>query len=56
MVLEFRNLRMLKRAGRGHDPSGVSGTSPGECAILCPVCPHPDKNLPEGWEDNEEKQ
>ncbi|KAG1851623.1 hypothetical protein DFJ58DRAFT_716681 [Suillus subalutaceus] len=44
-------IRMLKRAGRDHDPSGMDATSTGECAVLCPACPHPGKNLPEGWED-----
>ena len=42
---------MLKRAGRGHDPSGVAGTSPGECAVECPACPHPSKNLPDNWNE-----
>lgn len=41
---------MLKRADRGHDSSGVAGTSPGECAVECPACPHPGKNLPDDWE------
>lgn len=41
---------MLKRAGRGNDPCGIESTLDGECAIECPACPHPDKNLPEGWE------
>jgi hypothetical protein len=42
---------MLKRSGRGHDPNGVEATVAGECAVLCPACPHPGKNLPEGWAD-----
>ncbi|KAJ7242248.1 hypothetical protein C8J57DRAFT_1557922 [Mycena rebaudengoi] len=29
---------------------GLWGPEPGECALLCPACPHPGKNLPEGWE------
>ncbi|KIM74802.1 hypothetical protein PILCRDRAFT_14111 [Piloderma croceum F 1598] len=24
---------------------------PGDCAVECPACPHPERNLPEGWED-----
>lgn len=39
---------MLKRAGRGHD--GISATKMGECAVLCPACPHPGINLPKNWE------
>ncbi|KAG2108875.1 hypothetical protein DEU56DRAFT_874521 [Suillus clintonianus] len=51
MVREWRHLKMVKRFGRGHDPAGVKATSPGECAILCPACPQPGKNLPDGWQD-----
>ncbi|KAJ7046193.1 hypothetical protein C8F04DRAFT_938986 [Mycena alexandri] len=51
MTREWRNLQMLKRSGRGHDPSGAKGTGPGECALLCPACPHPGKNLPDNWEN-----
>ncbi|KAJ7800235.1 hypothetical protein B0H14DRAFT_2387450 [Mycena olivaceomarginata] len=51
MARQYRHLLMLKRAGRGHDPSGVWGTAPGELAVQCPVCPNPAVNLPEGWED-----
>ncbi|KAF8215194.1 hypothetical protein K438DRAFT_1561909 [Mycena galopus ATCC 62051] len=42
---------MGKRAGRAHHPTGIAGTSPGELAIPCRACPHPNINLPEGWED-----
>lgn len=41
---------MLKRAGRGQDPAGASATGQGELAVECPACPHPGRNLPEGWE------
>ncbi|KAJ7840610.1 hypothetical protein B0H14DRAFT_3458005 [Mycena olivaceomarginata] len=51
MAREYRHLQMLKRAGRGHDPTGVEGTKPGELAIRCPCCPRPGVNLPENWED-----
>ncbi|KAH7918603.1 hypothetical protein BV22DRAFT_1024324 [Leucogyrophana mollusca] len=50
MVREWRDLKMLKRAGRGHDPAGVDATQSGECAILCPACPQPGKNLPDDWQ------
>ncbi|KAJ7088319.1 hypothetical protein C8R44DRAFT_751892 [Mycena epipterygia] len=57
MTQEWRHLQMLKRAGRGHDPAGVAGTRQGECALLCPACPQPGKNLPPDWADApEEKQ
>lgn len=51
MVREWRHLKMLKRAARGHDPAGVQATQAGECAVLCPACPQPDKNLPVNWRD-----
>jgi hypothetical protein len=50
MARQWRHLLMLKRAGHGHDPSGVFGTGAGELALECPVCPNPKVNLPEGWE------
>ncbi|KAJ7030889.1 hypothetical protein C8F04DRAFT_1263380 [Mycena alexandri] len=49
MVRQWRHLQMLKRSGRGHDPSGVEGTKPGGLAIECPACPRPDVNLPDDW-------
>ncbi|KAG2058310.1 hypothetical protein BDR06DRAFT_980537 [Suillus hirtellus] len=42
---------MCMCAGRGHDPGGINATTAGELAVQCPVCPHPGKNLPQGWED-----
>ncbi|KAJ7315117.1 hypothetical protein DFH08DRAFT_715859 [Mycena albidolilacea] len=46
MTRQWRHLQMLKRAGRGHAADGVRGTKSGECALLCPACPQPGKNLP----------
>ncbi|KAJ7022257.1 hypothetical protein C8F04DRAFT_1272805 [Mycena alexandri] len=54
MTREWRHLQLLKRSGRGHDPTGAMGTGPGECALLCPACPHPGKNLPEDWKNGAE--
>ncbi|KAJ7260647.1 hypothetical protein C8J57DRAFT_1636746 [Mycena rebaudengoi] len=56
MTCEWRNLQMLKRAGRGHDPTGLEGTKPGECALKCPACPQPGKNLPRDWETASEER
>ncbi|KAH7918244.1 hypothetical protein BV22DRAFT_1108409 [Leucogyrophana mollusca] len=39
MVREWQHLRMLKRAGRGHDPEGLAAMQPGQCA-----------NLPDDWD------
>jgi hypothetical protein len=46
----WRNLLLLKRAGRGQDPAGASATALGELAVECPACPHPGRNLPEDWD------
>ncbi|KAG1724932.1 uncharacterized protein EDB91DRAFT_1331171 [Suillus paluster] len=51
MIREWCHLKMLKCSGRGHEASGIDGTAEGECAILCPACPHPGKNLPVDWKD-----
>ncbi|KAJ7096966.1 hypothetical protein C8R44DRAFT_586248, partial [Mycena epipterygia] len=56
MTRQWRHLQMLKRAGRGHDPAGVANTAPGACALLCPACPQPGKNLPPDWKDAPEER
>lgn len=50
VMRQWRFLKMLKCSGRGHDPAGINATGVGECAVLCPACPQPRINLPEGWE------
>ncbi|KAF8190101.1 hypothetical protein BJ912DRAFT_850370 [Pholiota molesta] len=45
MIHEWRHLKLMKRAGRGHAPGGIEGTKEGECAVLCPACPQPGKNM-----------
>lgn len=49
-VREWRHIRMAKRAGRGNDPAGLDATANGALAVPCRSCPHPDINLPNGWE------
>ncbi|OSC96667.1 hypothetical protein PYCCODRAFT_1448403 [Trametes coccinea BRFM310] len=49
MVRQWRHLKMLKRSGRGHAKDAATATAPGECAVECPACPHPSKNLPADW-------
>ncbi|KAH7905401.1 hypothetical protein BJ138DRAFT_1138292 [Hygrophoropsis aurantiaca] len=51
MIRQWRHLRSLKRSGRGHDPAGIEATREGECAVLCPACPQPGKNLPSDWKE-----
>ncbi|KAF8837383.1 hypothetical protein BDN67DRAFT_991793 [Paxillus ammoniavirescens] len=50
MSQEWRHLKLLKRSGRGHDPAGIANTEEGACAVLCPACPQPGKNLPAHWD------
>ncbi|KAJ6492734.1 hypothetical protein C8R47DRAFT_1070284 [Mycena vitilis] len=50
IVRQYRMMEMLKRAGRGQDDSGVAGTGQGELALPCRACPHPEINLPDGWD------
>ncbi|KAH9847790.1 hypothetical protein C2E23DRAFT_942536 [Lenzites betulinus] len=51
MIRQWRNLKVLKRGGRGHSVAPASSTEPGECAVECPACPIPGKNLPPDWQD-----
>ncbi|KAI1792316.1 hypothetical protein LXA43DRAFT_1093838 [Ganoderma leucocontextum] len=51
VVAQWRHLKMLKRCGRGHDPSGVDGTQQGELAVRCPACPRVNINLPPNWDE-----
>ncbi|KAF4612165.1 hypothetical protein D9613_004616 [Agrocybe pediades] len=51
MYRQWCILSMAKRAGRGHDENGIKATSEGQCALLCPACPQPEKNLPSDWKD-----
>ncbi|SJL15740.1 uncharacterized protein ARMOST_19245 [Armillaria ostoyae] len=51
MLLQWRHLKMLKRGGRAHFNDGVVTTGPHNLAVLCPSCPCPGINLPEGWEE-----
>ena len=48
MVREWRYLKMLKWSGCTRVKDGNIPTS---FAILCPACPQPGINLPEGWEN-----
>lgn len=40
---------MLKHTGRASEFSGIAATQQGALAVKCPACPHPEKNIPEGW-------
>ncbi|PBK80807.1 hypothetical protein ARMGADRAFT_858081, partial [Armillaria gallica] len=47
MLLQWWHLKMLKR----HVPNGVETTQYHDLVVLCPSCPQPGINLPEGWEN-----
>jgi hypothetical protein len=53
MTRQWMHLALVKHAGQGHDPCEdcINATKPGECALLCPACPQPGKNLPPDWEN-----
>ncbi|KAH6897792.1 hypothetical protein BKA70DRAFT_1116038 [Coprinopsis sp. MPI-PUGE-AT-0042] len=51
VVRLWRTLFSAKRGARGQDPGGIDSTAEGELAQECPACPHPGKNLPDGWKE-----
>ncbi|KAF7971367.1 hypothetical protein HWV62_21322 [Athelia sp. TMB] len=55
MVREWRHIKMVKRAGQGHQSDGAAMYDPGKCAVMCPACPHPGRNLPDGWEHDKDR-
>ncbi len=48
---QWRHLKILKRHGRGHVIGGIESTLAGSCAVECPACPQPGRNLPENWRE-----
>ena len=50
IIRQWRNIKLAKRQGKGHDPKGIDSTSEGELAVLCRSCPHPAINLPREWD------
>ncbi|RDX40751.1 hypothetical protein OH76DRAFT_1459407 [Lentinus brumalis] len=56
MAREWRHLKMLKRGGRGNILGGAVAPPSGSCAVECPACPHPGKNLPDNYADSPPKQ
>ncbi|KAJ7854415.1 hypothetical protein B0H14DRAFT_3650472 [Mycena olivaceomarginata] len=51
MSRQWAFLKRIKRAGRAHDPLGLSATVLRECAVRCWACPHDGRNLPMDWRD-----
>ncbi|KAG2366038.1 hypothetical protein BDR07DRAFT_1480611 [Suillus spraguei] len=52
MIREWRFVMQMKHCGQGHHPGGIQATEASACAVLCPACPHPSRNLPVGWENS----
>ncbi|KAJ7705920.1 hypothetical protein B0H16DRAFT_1345957 [Mycena metata] len=51
IVRQYRMMELHKRAGRGHEDSGVNGTRQGELAEpRCRMCPIPEVNIPEDYD------
>ncbi|KAF9030906.1 hypothetical protein BJ165DRAFT_1535567 [Panaeolus papilionaceus] len=46
----WRHMMGLKRTGCAHSLSGALGTELGGTLVECPLCPHPEKNLPGNWD------
>lgn len=40
-----------KRGGGGHIAGGLASITGGSLALECPACPHPGRNLPQGWDE-----
>lgn len=56
MTRQWRHVRTLKRAGWGHITNGIAKATQGSCALLCPACPQPGKNMAPNWADMPEEQ
>ncbi|KAJ6484517.1 hypothetical protein C8R47DRAFT_1073122 [Mycena vitilis] len=50
IVRQWREVKRMKRAKRGHAAGGVSATKRGELVLECRQCPQPKRNLPDDWE------
>ncbi|KAJ6454053.1 hypothetical protein C8R47DRAFT_997428 [Mycena vitilis] len=50
IVRQFRKVKRMKRAKRGHAEGGWRATAQGELTLPCRACPQPGWNLPEDWD------
>ncbi|KAL1724763.1 hypothetical protein EV714DRAFT_222510 [Schizophyllum commune] len=53
MSRQWGFLLRMKRAGRGHDRSGIDGTVGGGAAVRCWACPRDGVNMPSDWREDE---
>ena len=49
----WRDIAARIQAGYGHHPE--EQITPGALAIFCPACPQPGINLPDDWENDEQR-
>ncbi|EIW86722.1 hypothetical protein CONPUDRAFT_46865 [Coniophora puteana RWD-64-598 SS2] len=56
IIRQREYVRLMKEAGRGNVPNGIETTGAGQLAVACPACPHPEINLPDGWEKADASQ
>ena len=56
MFREWRHLKLLKRGGLWGGGLSLERKAWGACAVECPACPHPRKNLPDNWGDETDKR
>ncbi len=47
MIRQWRHLKLVKRMGRGNEPSGRAGTTVNDLVVKCPCCPQPGINMPD---------
>ncbi|KAH7918587.1 hypothetical protein BV22DRAFT_1051635 [Leucogyrophana mollusca] len=50
-LLSFKSKALNLWSGCSYEPGGVQGAKEGKLAVLCPTCSHPNKNLPNSWEN-----
>ena len=43
-------MKLTKRGGGAHNPTGLDSIPDGAFGLDCPACPHPGRNLPVDWE------
>jgi len=55
MARQWAFLHRVKRSGIGFTLRYLSDIKPGSLAVICWACPNPDLNLPDGWEEVEDK-
>ncbi|KAI5823495.1 hypothetical protein K523DRAFT_255071 [Schizophyllum commune Tattone D] len=55
MAQQYALMLRVKRSGQGHSPGGVVATQPAQLAVRCWACPRDGYNMPDGWEEMDEK-